>query len=42
MKYLADATWVIYLLADQPAAIALHPILVRDGLALSITTYTEV
>jgi predicted nucleic acid-binding protein len=42
MKYLADATWVIDFLADQPAAIALHPILVRDGLALSVITYTEV
>ena len=41
MTYLADATWVIDFLADQPAAVALHPTLVRDGLALSVITYTE-
>lgn len=42
MKYLADATWAIDFLAGQPVAIALHPTLVRDGLALSVITYTEI
>ena len=41
MTYLADTTWVIDFLTDQPAAVALHPTLVRDGLALSVITYTE-
>ncbi len=41
MTYLSDATWVIDLLAGQQAAVALHPTLVRAGLALSIITYTE-
>ncbi|MGD9895190.1 MAG: type II toxin-antitoxin system VapC family toxin [Dehalococcoidia bacterium] len=42
MRYLADATWAIDFLANQPAAVALHPTLVRDGLALSVITYTEI
>ena len=41
MTYLADATWVIGFLTNQPAAVALHPTLVRDGLALSLITYME-
>lgn len=41
MTYLSDATWVIDFLADQPTAVALHPTLVRAGLALSLITYTE-
>jgi predicted nucleic acid-binding protein len=41
MTYLTDATWVIDFLAGQPTAVALHPALVRAGLALSVVTYTE-
>ena len=41
MKYASDATWVIDFLGGQAQAVALHPTLVSDGLALSIVAYRD-
>ncbi|MHB8575520.1 MAG: PIN domain-containing protein [Dehalococcoidia bacterium] len=42
MKYSTDANWAIDLLRGEPQAVALQPILLADGLALSIVVYMEV
>lgn len=41
MKHLTDATFVIDVLHGRPAALALQPRLLQEGLALSIITYME-
>lgn len=41
MKYLADSTFVIDSLSQQPHAQRLLPTLIREGLALSIVSHME-
>lgn len=42
MKYLIDTDWVIDHLAGDPVAVNLLNILVPDGIAISVLTYSEV